>query len=279
MQNVYYSDPSFIKENSSQYILSIRYATDGLSFCVHNQTNKLLVFFFQPYHLDSQDAVIAKVKKIIVDEDVLHLSYKKVYVVPCQREKVLIPAHLFDKKTVADMYRICFQPQKNDTLLYRKIKVLESYIVEALPRSFVNFLTTRYPSLCIVNSAYPFIINSLTGILFNTDQLFIDIHDQYFDLLLTRNAEPMLFNSFNYGSVTDILYYILNALQQCQVDKNVLQTTVSGNLVDDPRLLEAFSKYIPNVSILNYAPLSQLVRSEELNNSCFVHLLNIHRCE
>lgn len=279
MQNVYYSDPSFIKENSSQYILSIRYATDGLSFCVHNQTNKLLVFFFQPYHLDSQDAVIAKVKKIIVDEDVLHLSYKKVYVVPCQREKVLIPAHLFDKKTVADMYRICFQPQKNDTLLYRKIKVLESYIVEALPRSFVNFLTTRYPSLCIVNSAYPFIINSLTGILFNTDQLFIDIHDQYFDLLLTRNAEPMLFNSFNYGSVTDILYYILNALQQCQLDKNVLQTTVSGNLVDDPRLLEAFSKYIPNVSILNYAPLSQLVRSEELNNSCFVHLLNIHRCE
>lgn len=279
MQNVYYSDPSFIKENSSQYILSIRYATDGLSFCVHNQTNKLLVFFFQPYHLDSQDAVIAKVKKIIVDEDVLHLSYKKVYVVPCQREKVLIPAHLFDKKTVADMYRICFQPQKNDTLLYRKIKVLESYIVEALPRSFVNFLTTRYPSLCIVNSAYPFIINSLTGILFNTDQLFIDIHDQYFDLLLTRNAEPMLFNSFNYGSVTDILYYILNALQQCQLDKNVLQTTVSGNLVDDPRLLEAFSKYIPNVSILNYAPLSQLVRSEELNNSCFVYLLNIHRCE
>lgn len=279
MQNVYYSDPSFIKENSSQYILSIRYATDGLSFCVHNQTNKLLVFFFQPYHLDSQDAVIAKVKKIIVDEDVLRLSYKKVYVVPCQREKVLIPAHLFDKKTVADMYRICFQPQKNDTLLYRKIKVLESYIVEALPRSFVNFLTTRYPSLCIVDSAYPFIINSLTGILFNTDQLFIDIHDQYFDLLLTRNAEPMLFNSFNYGSVTDILYYILNALQQCQVDKNVLQTTVSGNLVDDPRLQEAFGKYIPNVSILNYAPLSQLVRSEELNNSCFVHLLNIHRCE
>lgn len=279
MQNVYYSDPSFIKENSSQYILSIRYATDGLSFCVHNQTNKLLVFFFQPYHLDSQDAVIAKVKKIIVDEDVLHLSYKKVYVVPCQREKVLIPAHLFDKKTVADMYRICFQPQKNDTLLYRKIKVLESYIVEALPRSFVNFLTTRYPSLCIVDSAYPFIINSLTGILFNTDQLFIDIHDQYFDLLLTRNAEPMLFNSFNYGSVTDILYYILNALQQCQVDKNVLQTTVSGNLVDDPRLQEAFGKYIPNVSILNYAPLSQLIRSEELNNSCFVHLLNIHRCE
>lgn len=53
MQNVYYIDSNFIKENSSQYILSIRYSTDGLSFCVHNHNHQLLVFFFQPYQLDS----------------------------------------------------------------------------------------------------------------------------------------------------------------------------------------------------------------------------------
>ncbi|MFQ6944882.1 MAG: DUF3822 family protein [Odoribacter splanchnicus] len=46
MQNVYYIDSNFIKENSSQYILSIRYSTDGLSFCVHNHNHQLLVFFF-----------------------------------------------------------------------------------------------------------------------------------------------------------------------------------------------------------------------------------------
>ena len=67
MQNVYYIDSNFIKENSSQYILSIRYSTDGLSFCVHNHNHQLLVFFFQPSQLDSQDAVIAKVKKIMVE--------------------------------------------------------------------------------------------------------------------------------------------------------------------------------------------------------------------
>ena len=79
MQNVYYIDSNFIKENSSQYILSIRYSTDGLSFCVHNHNHQLLVFFFQPYQLDSQDAVIAKGKKIMVEDELLNLKYKKVY--------------------------------------------------------------------------------------------------------------------------------------------------------------------------------------------------------
>ena len=103
MQNVYYIDSNFIKENSSQYILSIRYSTDGLSFCVHNHNHQLLVFFFQPYQLDSQDAVIAKVKKIMVEDELLNLKYKKVYILPCQKEKILLPAHVFNKNTLGDV--------------------------------------------------------------------------------------------------------------------------------------------------------------------------------
>lgn len=279
MQNVYYIDSNFIKENTSQYILSIRYSTDGLSFCIHDSNNKLLVFYFQPFNLDTADAVIAKTKKILVDNELLNLKYKKVYILPCNKEKILIPAHAFNKTNLADLYRLCLQPQKNDTLLYRKIKIMESYIVENLPRSFVTFLTSRFQSLCIVNSAYPFIISSLSNILFNTNHLFIDIQDQYIDLLLTKSNDILLFNSFTYNSLSDIIYYALNCLQQCNVNKDNLQTTLSGNLVNDSALVATLGKYIPNISILNYAPLSQLVKNEELNNSSFIHLLNIHKCE
>lgn len=279
MQSVYYIDNTFVKENSTQYILSIRYSTDGLSFCIHDYNNKLLVFFYQPFSLDTKDAVIAKVKKIIVDEEMLNLKYKKVYILPCNKEKIVLPAHAFSKEHLTDMYRVCLQPEKNDTLLYRKIKIMESYIVEALPRNFVNFLTARYQSLCIVNSAYPFIVNSLSNILFNTNHLFIDIHDQYFDLLLTRSNEVLLFNSFTYGSVPDIIYYALNCMKQCNVSKDNLQTTISGNLVNDPTFRDKIGQYIPNVTISDYPPLSQLVKQQELNTSCFIHLLSMHKCE
>ncbi len=271
MQSIYHLDPNFVKEKSTEYVLSIRFSTDGLSFCVHNGFNKLLA------SLDSQVEVIARVKKALVEEELLNLPYKKVFVVPCKKEKTLIPAHIFNKTYLSDVYRLCQHAEKNDTLLYRKIRLMEAYLVESLPRSFVTFLTTRYQSLRIVNSAYPFIVHSLSSTLLNREHLFIDIQDRYFDLLLTKENEVVLFNTFAYNSLTDLLYYILNSLKSCHADTANLQTVVSGQLANDPKLYRTFSAYLPEVAVLNAPALTQL--SKNISTSRFVHLLNVHRCE
>ncbi|MDR1755717.1 MAG: DUF3822 family protein [Culturomica sp.] len=277
MQRIYHLDPNFVKEKSTEYVLSIRFSTDGLSFCVHNGFNKLLALCFQPYSLDSQVEVIARVKKALVEEELLNLPYKKVFVVPCKKEKTLIPAHIFNKTYLSDVYRLCQHAEKNDTLLYRKIRPMEAYLVESLPRSFVTFLTARYQSLRIVNSAYPFIVHSLSSTLLNREHLFIDIQDRYFDLLLTKENEVLLFNTFAYGSLTDLVYYILNCLKSCNVNTANLQTVVSGNLANDPKLHRTLGAYIPEVSILNDASLAQLFKNS--SSSRFIHLVNAHRCE
>lgn len=279
MQNIFYLDNNFVKENSIQYILSIRFSTDGLSFCVHDNFDKLLAFYYQPYSLDSQTEVIAKVKKAIVEEELLNLRYRKVYIVPCKKEKTLIPAHIFNKNYLSDLYRLCHHTEKNDILLYRKVRPIEAYLVESLPRSFTTFLTTRYQSICIVNSAYSFIINSLSSTLINREHLFVDIQDRYFDILLTRNNEVLLFNSFSYNSVTDMVYYMLNCLKNTNINKSNLQTTISGTLANDPHLYATLSTYIPTISVLNDTNLSQILKNDRLNTSGFVHLLSLHKCE
>ncbi len=65
MQNICYQNNDFVKEYSNQYILSIRFSTDGLSFCIHDTNDHLLVFSFKPHTLTSQDEVIAKTKNTI----------------------------------------------------------------------------------------------------------------------------------------------------------------------------------------------------------------------
>ena len=64
MQNISYIDYTFRKEDSFQYVLSIRYATDGLSFCIHDAAHRLLAFHTRSFgQLDSEEAVIAKTKR------------------------------------------------------------------------------------------------------------------------------------------------------------------------------------------------------------------------
>lgn len=280
MQNIYYIDNDFIKENSLQYILSIRYATDGLSFCIHDtERDKLLVFYFLPFHIECQDAVIAKVKQIMVEDELLHLKYQKVFLLCCHKEKMLIPEFAFDENTLPELYNLCFSTHKNDLFFHRKIKVAESYLIEALPRSFISFLNSRYPSICIVNQAYPFIIHALSNVSLNHYNLFIDIHYQYFDLLLTQEDHILTFNSFNHQSVHDIAYYALNCLQQCNVNTDQLQTICSGNFINESALTETLGKYIPHFSTQRDSFLSDIIKNNELNHSNFIHLLNIHRCE
>ncbi|MDL2251602.1 DUF3822 family protein [Odoribacter sp. OttesenSCG-928-J03] len=279
MRNIFYSDTDFVKENSNQYILSIRFTTDGLSFCIHESSGKLLVFSLKPHTLTSQDEIIAKTKQAIAEDELLKLKYKKVYINPCQKEKILIPAHIFNKNHLPDLFRLCVPTDKNDHLLYRKIRILEAYIAESLPRNFVTFLTTKYQSLCVVNSAYPFIINSLSSTLLNTHHLFIDIHETYFDMLITKDAEMILFNSFQYNAIPDLIYYVLQCIKKTGIKADKLRTVISGNLVNDPKLYQLLSNYIPEISFLEDSNLEQLVKNEELNSSCFVHLLSMHQCE
>jgi radical SAM protein with 4Fe4S-binding SPASM domain len=57
-----------------------------------------------------------------------------------------------------------------------------------------------------------------------------------------------------------------------------LKTICSGNLIDDPTLVEILGKYIPKFSIITNPLLSEKIADSSLNYSSYIHLLNIHRC-
>ena len=63
MQNVYYIDSNFIKEILHNIFCPSVTRRMDFTFVSTIIITSFLVFFFQPYQLDSQDAVIAKVKK------------------------------------------------------------------------------------------------------------------------------------------------------------------------------------------------------------------------
>lgn len=278
MQDAYFIDPHFDYENSTQSILSIRYATDGFSFCVHDAKDKLMVFYHQTYPVDTLETAFHKIKNDVVNNAVLKLQYQRVYLLSCGQEKTLLPTPFFKEQHLPLLCALNQHITKDDRLIYHYLSPIDAYLTESVPNEFADFLEESYPGIQIVNCAYSFIYSAISKTLPNTEQLFIHIEDQYFDLLLFQDSRLKLFTTFSYQTETDIIYYILNCLKECKVEKEKVNVSLSGLLIHSVKLKELLGIYLSNLFYVQEPLLNALLKNKAFNSSLVIHLLNLHRC-
>lgn len=83
--------------------------------CVHDETGKLVVFVHEPYAADSREAAVARLKNYVVNDAILNLRFKKVYIMPCFKEKLLVPGAFFDKANITTLYTVNQEISPDDT--------------------------------------------------------------------------------------------------------------------------------------------------------------------
>lgn len=121
---------------------------------------KLVVFVHEPYAADSREAAVARLKNYVVNDAILNLRFKKVYIMPCFKEKLLVPGAFFDKTNIATLYAVNQEVSPDDTILYHHIEGIEAYLVETVISSFHDFVREHFPVFQIVNRGIPFYIRS-----------------------------------------------------------------------------------------------------------------------
>lgn len=278
MEDTYFVAPNFINDSSNQSILSIRFATDGFSFCVHDETDTLTAFVHEPYAADSKEAAVVRLKHHILNDSLLNLHYKRVYVLPCFREKTLIPGAYFQADTAAELCALVQETAGDETTLLRHVEELDAYLATPFPVFFKQFIEEQFPAAQIVDPAYLFIKESLQKALADTEQLFAEIGDTYFDLIATRDGRMTLFNTFAYRGATDIAYHLLNCAQTLGMDRQRAQVSIGGANPEGGKLRETLAAYLPNLYRRKDARLNALLGNRHFDGTPFTHLLNIHQC-
>ena len=79
----------------------------------------------------------------------------------------------------------------------------------------------------------------------DTEQIFLDIQDNYFDLLFIRDSGIQLFNTFSYQATTDIVYFLLNCIKECGINQEKAHLSICGPALKDNKLKELLSLYLP----------------------------------
>ena len=279
MQHTYFVIPDFVNEISTQSILSIRLATDGFSFCIHDSRGQLVAFIHEPLDAENQVISLYQLQEYIKKYPLLNLQYAKVFLMPCTREKLLVPDAFYNEHAAMTFYSITQDTHTDDHFLHHHIESLKANLVTTFPESIITFILSHFPQTHIINSAYPFLVESLSRNEEIPPQLFVAIEHQYFDILVMNNKQPVLFNTFDYKNNTDILYHVLNCIQTLEIDSQKVQLTLTGNSPQDA-LHQLLKRYIPNSRIkVNDRTLNTILNDNSLYYSSFFHLLNLHLCE
>ena len=90
-----------------------------------------------------------------------------------------------------------------------------------------------------------------------------------FEIVVVQNQKLLLFNSFDFITKEDFIYYLLFTTEQLNLNPEHFKVQLLGLISEDSELFEIAYKYIRNVSLLdvsNLQNINDLSKSDNLKH-------------
>lgn len=257
-------------KNLEENHLSIQLSLDGFSFCTYNKTENDFcaygLYKFEnttvtPYqHLDL-------ISEIFNNEELLQLKYKSVSVSHFNNLNCQVPLPFFDKDKLDQYFKFTVKVLDNDYITFDNITNSDIVNVYIPFVNINNFLLDKYGSFEYKHSSTILIEKLLQEFKhFSTDCCFVNVTNNYFEIVVIKNNRFELFNCYKFNTKEDFIYYILFTAEQLQLNPEELKLVLLGDIEKDSELYIIVYQYIRNISF--YTPSNQ---SEFLNEHISAH--------
>jgi hypothetical protein len=95
-------------------------------------------------------------------------------------------------------------------------------------------------------------------------KMFVHMAAHHFEIVVVQNQHLLLYNTFEYKTPEDLIYYLLFTAEQLNMNPESFKLELLGNIDEYNAFYKIAYKYIRNVSILN---TSDLQENNSLSNS------------
>ena len=115
-----------------------------------------------------------------------------------------------------------------------------------------NFFIAKFGSFEYNHSA-TVLVSKLLDLSKNNDErkMFVYVNQTHFEIIVVQNQKLLLYNSFDYKTKEDFLYYILFTAEQLQLNPENFKLELLGNNTQESELYEIAYTYIRHVSLFD----------------------------
>lgn len=256
--------------------LSIQISLNGLSFCIlETDTNSIIYLkHFTKEQKQTPFQVLDDLKLKLSTEKELQHEFRAIHVVYINELSTLVPKPLFNEDASADYLKFNSKILKTDFIAHDDILINDSVNVYVPFMNINNFLYDTYGPF-----AYKHYSTILIEQILNKEKhaqnqkMHVHVNKNHFEIIVTNKGKLELYNTFDYTTKEDFIYYILFAAEQLSLNPETLIFEFIGRINDDDDLYKIAYKYIRHIEVENIKP-SHTFQNEHASNLSNFILLN-----
>lgn len=203
----------------------------------------------------------------------LTLKYDEVVVLHHNNLATFVPTELFDEDFLASYLQYTTKVFETDFIAFDSLQQHQMNAVY-IPYVNMNNFFIDYFGTFSYHHASTILVNAVLAIapINEHKNMYVHVSDHNFEIIIVQNQKLLLYNSFDYNTPEDFIYYILFTAEQLQLDPNNFQLTLLGLINPSDSLYQICYKYIRNVAFLNNTNTSN--KGTEIENRHHFILLN-----
>ena len=234
--------------NNSSLVIHIN--ESWVIFCLFKNQNLSSLNKVRFLHNKKSNFILKTIKKYIksFSKENIPTEVKLIYY---NRTSTLVPSDLFDPKNSLNYMKYNTSIRindiaANDRVLNHEINNvyipnidINNYIFE----KFKTFDFYHYSSLIIEKFSNDFAEKF-------GKKVFVNVNDGFIDVLYFKDKKLEFYNSYDYNSIEDILFYLLFCFLELKLNPDEIHTVFSGSIDQDSKLYELIYTYVRNVELI-----------------------------
>jgi hypothetical protein len=260
-----FTNPSQSREST----LILEWGKHSLSFSVfHALDNRVLSTEVIELHMDLFDFTRQDFDKLIKENEIFAFSFQKIICLLDINYVSLVPRAFFEEAKIETYLKFNLNlPSGN--LLYKSQSILSTdyEALYALPKNLVDAMESNFMNVSF-NISNIALLNYFAK--FTQLDKFFEIHfnDDFLSIFYYKENKLLFYNTFKYISAEDIIYHILNVMNELGLDNERELVYFSGQIMHETENMELLKEYVKY--------LQAMERSNKINYSSNVEAMPSH---
>lgn len=258
--------------NYNKLILQV--SLQNFTFCVKNQlSNEIL--HFKSIAINSMASLENQLETIFNQNELLQVSYDDVLVLHDNNLNTFIPEAYFNEHALGSYLQYNTKVFATDFFTYDDLETQNMKNVFVPYVAYNNFFIDQFGAFTykhIQTNLLEFVLEETKKT--TNEVVHVHVNTNHFEVIVSKNGNLQLINSFEFQSPEDFIYYILFVFEQLKLNPENTEINLFGKIATNDANYQMIYNYIRHIKIIDLSTKASVINTEIenlQNNFILIH--------